>query len=408
MKISLITFGLTEWSGGVDLIRRFASFISSDPMSQRSSFILPSRDCRYKAKNILYPLREIARQIFTGRTLKWIKRPQVSADTIDRLRTQFESSFDIFEGGSSLSTQIAAAHKCRSDVIFPCVVVPSKNKKQIPWIGYILDFQHLHYPQFFSMKELQLRDASFTKMLKEAKHIVTNSQDVINDIKKFCPGTLARLHPIPFSPCPEKEWLNSSLDVRKKYNITSEYFMISNQFWVHKDYETAFRAYEKYVSFGGKAKLVCTGATTDFRCPQHFQRLKNLLEDLGVANSVYILGHISKIDQIALLKKSLCIIQPTLFEGGPGGGSSYDAISMGIPVIASSIPINLEMDCGKLFFFNAGDPVDLSEKMKSLESISFIPATNIELWEIGNENKRKCRKFLFKVAQQCILDFEKK
>jgi glycosyltransferase involved in cell wall biosynthesis len=246
------------------------------------------------------------------------------------------------------------------------------------------------------------------QILNEAKHIVTYSQDTINDIKRFYPGTSVALHPLPFSPFPEKEWLHSNLDVREKYKLSARYFMISNQFWVHKDHETAFRAYAMYVEEGGKAKLVCTGGTTDFRDPMHFRKLQIILNDLGIADSVYILGHIPKIDQIALLKNSLGIIQPTLFEGGPGGGSSHDALSMGVPVIASNIPINLEMKCGGVSFFNAGDFMDLSKKMQSLELSGYISMTPDELWDIGNENKKRCGEFLFKVAQECMQDFKKK
>ena len=42
------------------------------------------------------------------------------------------------------------------------------------------------------------------------------------------------------------------------------------------------------------------------------------------------------------MKNSLAIIQPTLFEGSPGGGVLEDAISIGVPAIISDIKVNLE------------------------------------------------------------------
>jgi glycosyltransferase involved in cell wall biosynthesis len=406
IKIAIITHGLTEWGGGVDLIRHLASFIGSGSIDKVNALILPSKDGAYYLKSFLYSLREFARQLLTRRPLKWINRPVISSAELRGLKNEFEDNFDVVEGGSSFLTQLVAAQKYQADIIFPCVRVPPKSKRQIPWVGYVLDFQHLYFPQFFSHKELEQRNFGLIQMLNEAKHIVTYSQATIYDIRKFFPGTLACLHSIPFSPFPEREWLDSNLDIREEYGIFSSYFMISNQFWVHKDHKTAFIAYKRYVKLGGKAKLVCTGATSDFRAPQHFQSMKNLLQDLGIANSVYILGHIPKINQIALLKKSLGIIQPTLFEGGPGGGSSCDAISLGVPVIASNIPINMEMQCGKVDFFKSQDPDDLSEKMMSLELSGFTSASASELWDIGNINKKRCGEFLFGVARQCIRDFK--
>lgn len=67
------------------------------------------------------------------------------------------------------------------------------------------------------------------------------------------------------------------------------------------------------------------------------------------------MGYVPKIDQISLMKNALAVVQPTLFEGGPGGGASYDAISLGVPVIASDIPVNKEMNHGDVTYFSVGN-----------------------------------------------------
>ena len=43
------------------------------------------------------------------------------------------------------------------------------------------------------------------------------------------------------------------------------------------------------------------------------------------------------------MKNSEVLIQASLFEGGPGGGSSYEAMSLNVPIFASNIKVNLEM-----------------------------------------------------------------
>ena len=92
--------------------------------------------------------------------------------------------------------------------------------------------------------------------------------------------------------------------------------------------------------------LVCTGATDDNRFPDYFSMFTDEVEKLGLKDQVHILGHIPKQDQLALLNGSLAVVQPTLYEGGPGGGSVYDAMSYGIPTIVSDIPINREIEEG--------------------------------------------------------------
>jgi glycosyltransferase involved in cell wall biosynthesis len=55
-------------------------------------------------------------------------------------------------------------------------------------------------------------------------------------------------------------------------------------------------------------------------------------------------------------------MQPTLYEGGPGGGATFEAIGMGTPAVVSDIPVNREIDQGGVHFFRAGDAIDLAEK----------------------------------------------
>mgnify|MGYP001373869249 CR=1 FL=1 len=55
------------------------------------------------------------------------------------------------------------------------------------------------------------------------------------------------------------------------------------------------------------------------------------------------MGLVNKKTQIALLKNARALIQPSLFEGGPGGGSCRDAISLDLEIFASDIEINREL-----------------------------------------------------------------
>ena len=57
-----------------------------------------------------------------------------------------------------------------------------------------------------------------------------------------------------------------------------------------------------------------------------------------------MLGFIPKPDQIRLMREAVAVVQPTLFEGGPGGGSIYNAIALGRPVIVSDLPVNREIE----------------------------------------------------------------
>ena len=78
---------------------------------------------------------------------------------------------------------------------------------------------------------------------------------------------------------------------------------------------------------------------------------------------------ISKKDQLSLIRGARALIQPTLFEGGPGGGSCRDAISLDTEIFASDIEINREINCGTIKYFKAKNSSELSQLMLDSEKL---------------------------------------
>jgi glycosyltransferase involved in cell wall biosynthesis len=187
---------------------------------------------------------------------------------------------------------------------------------------------------------------------------------------------------LPFSPLPHPEWFNIDVDsVQERYSLRQPYFLISNQFWVHKDHATAFVALSLIEN--RDIQLVCTGDTSDFRDPEHFPQIQKLIADLGLSKRVRILGHIPKSDQIGILRGAVAVVQPTLFEGGPGGGSVYDAVAMGAPAIVSDIPVNLEIQEEGVVFFPAGSAQKLAAAMTARLRSLRTPASRELLLQRG-------------------------
>jgi len=405
MKIAIASHGFAVWGGGIDFVRHIASSVaaaSEDHPNLKKLLILPGDDFAVKYKNALYPIREIVRQLFNAEAPTWIMRPHFSESYFRKTFSDLEGNFEVFYSGSTLKSQALAAKNLSADIMFPCIGVLDAQIS-LPWIGYIYDFQHRYIPDFFTAQEIQSRNNNFERMLNSASHVIVNAKTVVDDALKFHRNFSAKVHALPFSPCPQKIWLENTLDVREHYGINQPYFMICNQFWKHKDHATAFRAFARYVQGGGSASLVCTGQTSDYRFPDYFGKLVHLLSELEILPLVKILGHISKEHQISLLKNALAIVQPTLFEGGPGGGASYDAISLGVPVIASDIPVNREMDCGDITYFHVGNDKSLAEALHAQGSKIYIRPNSVSLWEQGIKRRKQCGQFILNVAKQAVI-----
>lgn len=271
---------------------------------------------------------------------------------------------DVIDYRDTVSGLASAMLRCRFEVLFPCCTSLGRSFP-FPWIGYIPDLQHKRLPHWFSEAERRARDEKFSRILAEAPAVVVNASAVVHDIEEFYPGHEARLFALPFCPPANLAQFSeaSGSKVRAAYHLPARYFMVSNQFWIHKSHETAFMALRRVRDAGHDVHLVCTGNTNDYRWPEHFNNLKSLIEKENLQEYIHILGLIPKRDQLTIMHESLAVIQPTLFEGGPGGGSVYDAISINTPSIVSDLPVNREIDIGVVRFFAAGSADDLAAKM---------------------------------------------
>lgn len=330
LNIGILTTGFINWQGGIDFLK---------------NIILGVKNISPKKNITLYLCFEI----------------NCNEDVIDNFKNSFQTEKFI------LYTQIKELHiKHKIDLLLPSIRI-IEPKDSLNWIGYIPDCQHKYLTHFFSQDEIRIRDFNFLKMIKSAKIIVVNSIDTKKDLIKFYSAKKNQIVSLPFAPIIENlDCLENNSKLIKKYKLPKQYFVISNQFWLHKDHKTAFKAL--YLIKNKNIHLICTGELNDYRSETYITELFNLIEELGLKNRIHFLGIIPKIEQIEIMKNCIALIQPTLFEGGPGGGSVYNAISIGKKCIVSNIKINKEILDDNVVFFKAKDYKNLSLKMEKLIS----------------------------------------
>lgn len=273
--------------------------------------------------------------------------------------------------------------------INPDVIIPACEKLKYPNVGYLYDCQHKYYPENFVKEDIKIRDNYFMEIIDSKFSIIVNSLDAKNDLIKFYNAGEEKIYNLPFCPILNKNHLEPlGYDVLQKYEIPKKYFIVSNQFWAHKSHITAFEAISTLKQRGhNDICLVCTGTMKEPRNPEYIDKLISKIKKWGIEDNIKLLGFIDKREQVELLKNAISVIQPTLFEGGPGGGSIYDAIALGQRAILTDIRINLELiNEPGLKYFKAKNAVDLANKMEEDLKTEFIRASNDIL--IQNELKR--------------------
>ncbi len=84
--------------------------------------------------------------------------------------------------------------------------------------------------------------------------------------------------------------------MRNQYGIPSNYFLCSNQFWVHKNHTVIFEALALAKARRWDHFVVFTGDFHDYRDPGHFQNLVDRATQLGVIQNCHFLGLVPKLD----------------------------------------------------------------------------------------------------------------
>jgi glycosyltransferase involved in cell wall biosynthesis len=359
VKLALLAHDFCGWSGGLQYIRVQADAIrAADPSVELI---------------IALPTGAYAGDAFDG---------------LDGLDVLFGRPFDI-------------AHLMNMDLVLPVYGVPPGWPR--PWLGYLYDFQHKHHPAFFSPNELEQRDRHFAALLNSARHVICNSRSVADDARTFFEPFSAAVHPMPFAAYAQDGWLEyDDPELLETYGIVGPYFIVCNQFWVHKDHPTAFRALANLKSAGMDVTLVCTGAVDDYRAPTYANQLQFFAEKLGVTGLLKVLGHIPKLHQVALMKRSLAVIQPTLFEGGPLGGAGYNAVGLGVPLLCSDLPVNREADAGDISWFKPGDDIELAGQMWAIAKNSPKRPTIEVLRAAGRARLERLGQALLAAAREAI------
>lgn len=404
MKIAIETKGFDQSGGLVDFIRHLSFCIDlvTKDSSNDISVLIAKNDINFKIKKWIFPFRGLVSSLLKDRKLNWVKYQGFDQKYLEKI---FDSLINIkkISPGYSFNSHLSYIQKYNYDIVLPCLDQPPPNFK-LPWIGYFWDFQHKYYPEFFSKKEIKRRNIFSNSMFNNANHIIVNSNSVKKDADKFVRNHKSKVHVIPFSPGAKLEWIRDNRDIGSFYGIKKPYFIICNHFYIHKNHETAFKAFAKFLCLEGRNfQLVCTGLQNDGRDPKYFSKLLKLLKKLNLEKDVIFTGHIPKLDQISLLKMSLALIQPTLFEGGPGGGASYDAISLGHRIIISDIPVNCEIEkSSNVSFFKKLSVDDLTNKLLNIINSKFLRDNNNILLELSRKRMINCGMKLLSIAEEVV------
>jgi glycosyltransferase involved in cell wall biosynthesis len=149
-------------------------------------------------------------------------------------------------------------------------------------------------------------------------------------------------------------------DTTKRFGLAQRFLVLPSQFWVHKNHAVVFRAMEILRDRGvDDLDLVCTGWPADTREPGHFDRLQASIEARRLGSRILILGLLPRHEQLQLMRRSVAVVQPSLFEGW--SLLVEDARALGKRLYVSDIPVHREQQPPDAAFFPPDAPDALAD-----------------------------------------------
>jgi len=253
------------------------------------------------------------------------------------------------------------------DVLFgPWLVSKYPRIRTLSWLP---DFQHIHLPELFSEEERLSRDGIFLRSARSATRIILLSEVAKKDFESFAADYAHKaiaIHPISYVPQSVYDYdLNAILNL---YHLPEKFVYLPNQFWKHKNHERVFYALKILKNRGIKIHVVCTGYPVDHRQPSYLADLWQKASQFNIREQVIYLGVVPHEHVLLLIRQSICVLNPSLFEGW--GITADEARSVGKHVLVSDIPAHREQKIPRATFFDPRDCEDLAKKLEEIWSES--------------------------------------
>ena len=367
LKIGILMQATRQWMGGVVYIQNLVKSIDALPVEMRSQIdltLIISPDSEAEFYNNLLPLvdkfhiTDYSNSTFSNKIRRRLAR------TFPAIRHQVVSQATFTQGQSLDFYYPVLGHR---EFLWDC---------NCNWAAWIPDFQHKYLTEFFSDAEITERDHLIQKIADQAPAVVFSSQVAADDFRKFFPNASIQTFVLKFRTIPEARWFKAEpISVQKKYHLPTHFFLVSNQFWIHKNHRIIIQALKILKQEGITPTIVCTGELEDHRFPGYSQELLELIRNNNLDEQFYFLGLVPRFEQIQLMRCAVAVIQPSLFEGW--STVVEDARLLGKVLILSDLPVHLEQNPPQAVFFSRYSETDLAEKIR-LALTTLTPGPNLE------------------------------
>ena len=332
-----------NWHGGINYLRSLTSAISLLKKKDIKIYLFTSSDQNLKILNNFQT--KIIKSFFFNQNL------------INRIINKF--SFLLFNKNIFIEN-VLKKHKI--NILSHTNYTNFKGIKTVSWIG---DFQYIHYPNFFGKLIVERNKALHDDLVKNSNKVIVSCDFSKNDFLKRYINFKNKVNILKFVPTIiEPKKLQKFSEIKKRYNISKNFYFVPNQFWKHKNHECIFKAIKYLNSKKIFPNIVFAGKLDDYRNPDFINKVKEILNSKKIKNLKY-LGELKYIEICSLLYNCKAVINPSFFEGW--STSVEESKIYNKTCILSNIPTHLEQKPRNGIFFNPNNFKELAKVIQKLE-----------------------------------------
>jgi glycosyltransferase involved in cell wall biosynthesis len=353
MKVGVFDMGGTGWTGGVTYLRNLGHAVRTTIPDELSLFLIRKTAAGQggadRVADYFDGVVEVRPFGGAGRSpLKLIRQGISLAAGTDIINTRrFEKVF----------------RREGIEVLFGNSL---NNKFTLPGAGWFPDFQHVDLPEFYSRKEILVRNLMVKRMARNCTLMVFSSQHAKKCFVKIHPAQAAKARVLNFvAHLPDQARTGDPAYLMQKHRIPDKFIYLPNQFWMHKNHLTAFRAVKILADRNIPINLVCSGnLTTNARNPAYKDEVFGYVQKNGLSDRIFILGLVDFDDVPALIRQSCCVLNPSLYEGW--STTVEEAKTIGKPMILSDIEVHREQNPPETIFFEPKNEAMLAAAMEKV------------------------------------------
>lgn len=249
------------------------------------------------------------------------------------------------------------------------LILPSASfhgfSNKIPYIVSIPDLMQKYYPLFPEYYSLRTRIKRNFVCKNAAKHSLLTIADSIrgaDDLNKFYKIPKNKIRVISYIPAGyiyKYKSMSSEISesILKRFNLPERFLFYPAQFWYHKNHIRLVKSLKILKDlYNVKIYIVLVGSPKE-----SFKKIMNFFKKSDISNQIIYLGYVSDKEVVALYKKAVALVYPSLF--GPTNIPPIEAMILGTPVICSNLFSMPEQIGNAGLLFNPFKVKDIAEKI---------------------------------------------